>query len=152
MTFESQYRFANISATKAPILMKFETYVHKTVKNYQKIFRKDSCTHAHTRGVNVRACVLSIRNARAHIFVSCARVCARIFTKKNLVVLYNLTYLSFKFHKDRSVRCGDICKTILTIIKPIRRKQVVSPPPIRNRVKVKTRYCFDIAVVDKAQK
>ena len=52
---------------------------------------------------------------------------ARIFTKRNLVVLYNLTYLSFKFHKDRSVRCGDICKTILTIIKPIRREQVVSP-------------------------
>ena len=65
----------------------------------------------------------------SYVYASCARVRARIFTKKNLVVLYNLTYLSFKFHKDRSVRCGDICKTILTIIKPIRREQVVSPPP-----------------------
>ena len=70
----------------------------------------------------------------SYVYASCARVRARIFTKKNLVVLYNLTYLSFKFHKDRSVRCGDICKTILTIIKPIRREQVVSPPPVRNRV------------------
>ena len=72
----------------------------------------------------------------SHVYASCARVHARIFTEKKLVVLYNLTYLSFKFHKDRSVRCGDICKTILTLIKPIRREQVVlPPPPTRNRVK-----------------
>ena len=59
MTFESQYRFANISATKARIFIKFETYIHKIVKNYLLIFRKDPSTQAHTIGVNVRARVLS---------------------------------------------------------------------------------------------
>ena len=33
---------------KAPIFMKFETYIHKIVKNYQKIFRNDPCTHVRT--------------------------------------------------------------------------------------------------------
>ena len=39
MTFESQYRFANISGTKAQIGMKFKTYFHKIIKNYLLIFR-----------------------------------------------------------------------------------------------------------------
>ena len=43
MIFKSQYCFANISATKAPIVMKFETSIHKKVKNYQKKNRKDPC-------------------------------------------------------------------------------------------------------------
>ena len=94
--------------------MKLETYNYQIVKNYHKIFRKDPCTNARTRGVNVRARVSSRLNARIHVYASCARVCAWIFTKKNLVVLYYLMNLSFKFHKDRSFRCGDICKTILT--------------------------------------
>ena len=61
--------------------MKFETYIHKIVKNYQKIFHKDPCTHAHTRGVNVRARVLSQQNARAYVFPSCARayVCMGLY-------------------------------------------------------------------------
>ena len=46
MIFESQYNFANISATKAPIFMKLQTNIHKIVKNDQKIFRKDPCTNA----------------------------------------------------------------------------------------------------------
>ena len=41
MTFESQHRCAIISAMKARIFMKFETYIHKIVKNYLLIFRKD---------------------------------------------------------------------------------------------------------------
>ena len=45
-----QYCFANISATKAQIFMKFETYICKIVK-----IIKYPCTHAHTRGVNVCA-------------------------------------------------------------------------------------------------
>ena len=32
MIFKSQYCFANISATEAPMFMKFETYIHETVK------------------------------------------------------------------------------------------------------------------------
>ena len=114
MTFESQYRFANISATKARIFMKFETYIHKIVKNYQKIFHKDPCRQAHTRDVNVSACVLSRRNTRAIIFASCARMCARIFAKNQQIILYYLINISLEFHKDPSFRCGDICKTVLT--------------------------------------
>ena len=114
MTFESQYCFANISATKARIFMKFETYIHKIVYNYQKIFHKDPRTHAHTRGVNVRGHVLSRRNARAHVYALCALVCVQIFTKNLLIILYYLMNISLKFHKDPSFRCGDICKTVLT--------------------------------------
>ena len=45
--------------------MKFETYIHNIVNNYQKKFRKDRCTHVHARCVNVRARVLPRRNERA---------------------------------------------------------------------------------------
>ena len=94
--------------------MKFDTFINKIVKNYQKIFRKDPCTHTRTRGKNVRARVLSRRNARAYTYASCARIFARIFTKNYLMILYYLMKISLKFHKDLSFRCGDICKTILT--------------------------------------
>ena len=114
MIFKSQYCFANISATKAPIFMKFETYIYKIVQNYQMIFRKDLCTHARTRGINVRAPVLSRRNARAHVYASCAPVFAQIFTKTLLMILYYLMNISLKFHRDQNFCCGDICKTILT--------------------------------------
>ena len=114
MILKSQFCFVNISATKAPIFMKFETYIHKIVKNYLMIFLLDPCTDAYTRCVNMRARVLPRRNARAHFYTSCARVCARIFTKNHLIILYYLMNISLKFHKDRSFCCGDICKTILT--------------------------------------
>ena len=58
MTFESQYRFANISTTKARIFMKFETNIHKMIKNYQKISCKDPFTHSHTKGINLQGRVL----------------------------------------------------------------------------------------------
>ena len=114
-----QYCFANISATKAPIFMKFETEIQKIVMNYQIKNRKDPCTYTGTRGVNVPARVLTRRNARAHVYASCARVCARIYTKIFVVVLYYLMNLRFKFHKDRSFRCRDICKTILTFVRSL---------------------------------
>ena len=114
MIFKSQYCFANISATEAQIFMKFKTYLHKIVKNPQIIFRKDPCRHARTRDVNVRARVLSRRKTRADTYASCARICARIFTKNHLMILYYLMKISLKFHNDLSFRCGDICKTILT--------------------------------------
>ena len=114
MTFESQYRFANISVTKARIFMKFESYIHKIVKNCLLIFCKDPCTHGRTRGKNMRAHVSSRQNARAYIYASCVRVCARIFTKNLLIIFYYLMNISLKFYKDPSFRCGDICKTVLT--------------------------------------
>ena len=59
MIFKSQYCFANISATKAQIFMKFKIYIHKIVKIHQMIFRKDPCTHTRTGRVNVRTHVSS---------------------------------------------------------------------------------------------
>ena len=114
MTFESQYRFANISATKARIFMKFETYIYKIVKNCLLIFCKDPCTHVRTRGKNMRARVSSRQNARTHINASCVCVCAQIFTKNLLIILYYLMNISLKFRKARCFCCGDIYKTILT--------------------------------------
>ena len=46
LIFKNQDCCANISATKARIFIKFQTYIHKIVKNYQKIFCKDPCTHS----------------------------------------------------------------------------------------------------------
>ena len=96
--------------------MKFETFIREVVKNYQMIFRKDPCIRTPTRGVNVRARVLSRRNARAHVYASCVRMYARIFTKKLLMILYYLVNRSLEFHKDQSFCSGDICKTILTFV------------------------------------
>ena len=111
-----QYCFANISATKASIFMKLKTFIHEIVKNCQINFRKDPCIYTRTRGVNVRARVLSRRNARAHVYATCSRMCARIFTKNLLIIVYYLMNESLKFHKDRRFCCGDICKTILTFV------------------------------------
>ena len=96
--------------------MKFETYFHKIGKNYLLIFRKDPCAHARTRGKIMRAHVSSRQNARDYIYASCVCVCARIFTKNLLIILYYLMNISLKFHKDWSFRCWDICKTILTFV------------------------------------
>jgi len=41
------------------IFIKFETFIHDIVKNYQMISRKDPCIHTHARVVNMRASVLS---------------------------------------------------------------------------------------------
>ena len=94
--------------------MKLHTHIHKIVKNDHKIFRKDPCTNARTRGINVRARVLSRQNVRAHVYASCARVCARILTKNLVIILYYLMNMCLKFHKDWSFRWGDTCKTILS--------------------------------------
>ena len=88
-----QYCFANISATKASIFMKLKTFIHEIVKNCQINFRKYPCIYTRTRGVNVRARVLSRQNTRAHVFTLCARVCAWIFTKNLLHIGYYLMKL-----------------------------------------------------------
>ena len=94
--------------------MKFDIYICMTIKIYHKIFCKDQCTHTRTRDVNVRARVSSRQNACARVYASCARLGARIFTKIHMINLNCLMNISIKFHKDRSFRCGDICKMILT--------------------------------------
>ena len=113
MIFKSKYCFANIFATETQIFMKFDTYLHKVVKKHQIIFRKDPCKDARTRGVSVCTRVLSRQNGRAHVYVSCPRMCARNFTKNYLMILYHLMKISLKFHINLSFRCGDIGKTIL---------------------------------------
>ena len=119
MISKSQDCFANISLTIAPIFLKFKTNIHKIVKNYHKNFRKDLCAHAHTRSINLCMRVLPRRNVRAHVYASCARVCAQIFTKNHLIILYYLINKSIKFRKDRSFCCGDISTTILTFVKSL---------------------------------
>ena len=79
MTFESQYRFANISAMKARIGMKFKTYLYIIVKNYQLIFRKDPCTHGRIRGNSMRARYSSRQNACVRLL--CVRVCTDLHEK-----------------------------------------------------------------------
>ena len=96
--------------------MKFEIIINEIVKHDHMIFCKDPCIHMRTRRVNVRAHILSRQNARAHVYASCVGMCARIFTKNHLINLYYLMNKSLKFHKDRSFRCWDICKTILTFV------------------------------------
>ena len=49
-------------------------------------------------------------------YASFGRVYARIFTKNHLIILYYLMNESLKFHKDQSIRCRDIRKTILTFV------------------------------------
>ena len=63
----------------------------------------------HTRGINANA---KFRYMRVHVFASCARVCAQIFTKIFLVLHYSVINLHFKFHKDPMFRCWDICKKL----------------------------------------
>ena len=60
----------------------------------------------HARGINAGAHF----RASNHIFASFVCVCAQIFTKIFMVVLFSVMSLSFKFHKDPIFLCGDICK------------------------------------------
>ena len=55
-----------------------------------------------------RKCAHARFAASVRVFGSYARVRARIFTKKNLVVKFYLVNLSLKFRKDPSFRWGDI--------------------------------------------
>ena len=112
--FKSQYCFANISALKPWIFIKFETNIYNIVKNQQMVFCKDPCLQTRTRGSNVRTCVLLRQNARAHVYASFAWVCAWIFTKNHVMILYYIMTISLKFYKDPRFQCRDICKTILT--------------------------------------
>ena len=59
-------------------------------------------------------CAHLFRRACAHIYASCAPIYAWIFMKFFIVIVYYLMKLSFKFYKDRSFGCGDICETIHT--------------------------------------
>ena len=49
-------------------------------------------------------------DVHVHVFASCARVYAHIFSKICLVVHYSVMNLRIIFHKDPMFRCWDICK------------------------------------------
>ena len=106
-----RYCFANISATKAWIVMKFYVVVTYYLVSLPVKFHKDSCINARTGAVNARAHVLS----RLRAFTTFARAFVHGFlwnlkTKAHKIVIDH----HIKFHKDPSFCCGDICKTILT--------------------------------------
>ena len=98
MIFKSQYCFANISATKASIFMKFKTYIHKIVQNYQMIFRKDPCTHTRTQGVNVGACFVATKRASARLRLVCPLVCTDLYEKS-----FDNSLLSYKYKSQISL-------------------------------------------------
>ena len=61
----------------------------------------------HARDINARS---KFWYTHVHIFPSCVRIHAQIFTKFFLVVHCSVMSLSFKFHKNLIFRWGDICK------------------------------------------
>ena len=84
--------------------------------------------HAHKSRKRARARFA----ARARVYGSCARVRARIFTKKNLVITSYLMSKSLKFQKDPSFRSRDISLfvtmydfelKILSFLKPQKKSQ-----------------------------
>ena len=80
MITESQFYFANISATKSRIFMKFKTQAYKILIDHQKKIHKDLCTHMHTRIENAHAHDL----ARARAFTTVARACVHRSSQKFL--------------------------------------------------------------------
>ena len=81
MIFKSQYCFVNISATEAQIFLKFETYIHKVVKNHQMIFHKDPCTDGRTQGVCVCARFIATKRAHVRLRLVCAQMCTDLYEK-----------------------------------------------------------------------
>ena len=86
--YTCQYCFANISATKAPIFMKFETKLHKIVNNNQHHFCKDPSTHAYTQSINVRSHVLT----RARTFMPRVCVCVLGSLQKWCFLLFSILW------------------------------------------------------------
>ena len=124
------YCFANISATKAPIFMKFDTWAHKIVKNHQQKFRKDPCTYTRTQRINVRAlrnmrarnetCVRATKRTRAtkHAPTRLQFVCTWIFTKKISVNLHHLMNLTFIFIKIGALVAEILAKQYRRLLNP----------------------------------
>ena len=63
---------------------------------------RKSCKRAHTR-----------QNARVRIYNWCTRIYVRILMKFETYAHKIVSDHHIKFHEDPSLRCGDICKTIL---------------------------------------
>ena len=108
---ESRYCFADISATKAWIFTKFYMLVNYYLLNLSFKFHKYRFTNKRTRRKHARASFI----ASVRVCGSCMRICQRIFMKFKTLVHKIVIDHHIKFHKDPSFRCGDICKTILTL-------------------------------------
>ena len=68
----------------------------------EHICARTSCKSARTRFI-----------ASVRAYKLCTGICLRIFIKFKTLVYKIVIDHPIKFHKDRSFRCGDICKTIL---------------------------------------
>ena len=83
---------------KELIFMKFETYIHKILKNYQMIFCKDPCTHSRTRGVNLRARIsVATNRASARLRLVCPLVYTDLYEKS-----FDNSLLSYEFKSQIS--------------------------------------------------
>ena len=69
---------------------------------------------AHTRRKHTCARFVAMKRARTHLRLVYAHLCTDLYEKSFDDSL--LPTISLKFHKDRSFRSGDICKTILTFV------------------------------------
>ena len=85
------YCFANISATKALIFMKFDIYINKELP--EKIHKRSALKSAHMRLKRVPA-----------------------WQNMHKFFIYFLMNSNLKFHKDQSFHCEDICKAILKFV------------------------------------
>ena len=95
MIKQSQYWFANISAAKARIFIKFETLTHRVVNNHQKSLVK---IRAHMSAHKTKTCTCTFHRACMQIRIVCVRVYMDLY-KTFFVVFYYPMSLSFKFYK-----------------------------------------------------
>ena len=77
MIKKHQYCFANISATKAQVFMKFYVMVNYYLVSICIKFHEDSCINARTRVVQARVHVL----LRMRVFTTRALIYAQIFMR-----------------------------------------------------------------------
>ena len=98
MNFKRHFCFANISATKARIFLKFDTYIHKIVKKIPQHFLLRSVhTCAHTRRKRARARFAAMKRARASFCLVYTRLCTDLYEK-----FYDISLLSYEFKSQIS--------------------------------------------------
>ena len=93
MIKKHQYCFANISATKARIFMKYYLVVNYYLASVSFKFHDHPC---------IKACALAINRARTclHVYNSCWRIYAHIFMKFETEAYKIVINHHIKFHED----------------------------------------------------
>ena len=81
-----------------------------------KFFGKELSIYMCTHKAKACAYIYALcQNMRTHIYASCTHVVTWNFTNIVLIVHYYVMTLSFKFGKDPSFWCRDICKIMLSM-------------------------------------